>query len=173
MTAAHVAVAAATVVLLATPDPGAHAPDGAATPHGHLAAARLPDPRTAPRTWGPGRHTGVRGDEATSRAHPRQEPRTPAGKQAAGAPAGDLPPVLRCIRWHESRGDYRAVNAASGAAGAFQLMPQYADDWARAHGQPEWATVPVVDWPPAVQNAVALGLFREWPAAWTTYGACA
>lgn len=175
MTAAHAAVAVATLALLVLPDPGGPSPFppvGAATPRAHHAAARLPGPDHPPFR-GPGRHPHVRGDEATSRSHPRQEPRTPAGKQAAGAPAGTVPAVLACIRWHESRGDYRAVNASSGAAGAYQLMPQYADDWARRYGQSRWASVPVIDWPRAIQDAVALGLFRAWPQAWSTYGACA
>lgn len=170
MTPAHAVVEAATLALLATPDPGVPlSPDGAAP----LAqAARLPGHPTTPRTGRPGRHHHVRGDEATSRSHPRQEPRTPAGKQAAAAPAGTVPPVLACIRWHESRGDYRAVNAASGAAGAYQLMPQYADDWARRYGQARWAAVPVTSWPRAVQDAVAVALFADWPQAWTTWGEC-
>jgi hypothetical protein len=61
---------------------------------------------------------------------------------------------------------------ASGAAGAFQLMPAYSDDWARRYGRPRWANLPANRWPRRVQNHVALGLFRDWPGAWSTWAVC-
>lgn len=82
----------------------------------------------------------------------------------------DVTGVMACIRAHESGGNYQAVNTSSGAAGAYQLMPEYADDWAVRYGYPEWADDPVTAWPPAVQDAVALGLYRATDGrAWSDF----
>lgn len=92
------------------------------------------------------------------------------------------PPVpsnvtLDCIGDHETYGSthpYTEVNEY-GYAGRYQLSPDYADDWARRYGYGEWADVPVVQWPPAVQDAVALalGLDTGWTPwsdpRWSTY----
>jgi muramidase (phage lysozyme) len=78
---------------------------------------------------------------------------------------------LRCIRWHESRGDYQAFNGVE-HYGAYQLSATYSDDWARKYGYGEWANVTADQWPPSVQDAVAVALFADWRGAWSTLGSC-
>lgn len=96
---------------------------------------------------------------------------TPRGDDGEADPRG-VGTTLDCIRWHESRDNYDAVNVSSGAAGAYQLMPAYSDNWARRYGYGEWAGVTADLWPRGVQDAVAARLFADWPQAWTTYGSC-
>lgn len=110
------------------------------------------------------------------------EPRTPEPAPTPTQPSrdGERPPpapanvTLACIRDHESGGSYTVVNEY-GFAGAYQLHPDYKDDWARRYGYPQWADVPVPQWPPAVQDAVALALGQDtnwWPwkdPRWSTY----
>lgn len=88
-----------------------------------------------------------------------------AAKAAAAAPArtyaapatasasSSVSATLACIRNAESGGDYSAVNAGSGAGGAYQFMPS---TWAALGGSglPENA-------PPAEQDAMAMKLYEE------------
>jgi len=78
--------------------------------------------------------------------------------------------TLACIREHESHGDYTIVNSG-GYAGAYQMSPEYSDDWARAAGYPQWANQPANYWPVAVQDAVALhtGTINHWHT-WSDWG---
>jgi hypothetical protein len=79
--------------------------------------------------------------------------------------------TLRCIRWHESRGQYDAFNGLE-HYGAYQLSASYSDDWARKYGYGKWAHLTADQWPRDVQDGVAVALFAEWPGAWATLGAC-
>ena len=102
-----------------------------------------------------------------------------ANPQPSGGPelSGEVTPrpavgtTLRCIRWHESRNNYRAYNGID-HYGAYQLAAQYSDTWARRYGHPAWANVTADHWPRRVQDDVARQLFADWPAAWSTLGAC-
>jgi hypothetical protein len=98
---------------------------------------------------------------AEARAAQIQAART---KAATPAPAqyssGSVSTILACIREHESGGNYQAVNAY-GYAGAYQLSPTYKDAWAARYGFSQYVGVPVVQWPPAVQDAVAADLGRD------------
>lgn len=100
---------------------------------------------------------------------------TPAVDSRTGKPestAGPYADALACIRAHESdtAGGYTAVNPSSGAAGAYQLMPEWSDDWAVRYGHPEWANVTADRWPPAVQDSVAAQLYADNPRAWAGSG---
>jgi hypothetical protein len=92
-----------------------------------------------------------------------------AGKRQLSRPV--VGQTLRCIRWHESRGDYQAFNGVE-HYGAYQLSATYSDDWARKYGYGEWANVTADQWPPSVQDAVAVALFADWRGAWSTLGSC-
>ena len=57
-------------------------------------------------------------------------------------PANQIDTFMAAIRAIESgggdpAGNYQAVNPSSGARGAYQIMPQYWDDWARGAGVPD------------------------------------
>lgn len=69
--------------------------------------------------------------------------------------------TLKCIRHHESRGNYGAVNSTGKFQGAYQLHSGYAPTWAKRAGLGQWAGTPVHKWPAAVQDAVALKLGRD------------
>lgn len=75
----------------------------------------------------------------------------------------DLPPTLALIRNNESRGDYSAYNGSGcegyGCYGAYQLHGLYMDDWARRYGAAAYADIPANQWPPSIQDKVALGLY--------------
>jgi hypothetical protein len=97
-----------------------------------------------------------------------QEESTPVVASGSGTNngsdySGTLPDLLLSIRAHESGGNYSAYNAGGcegyGCGGAFQLHLGYADDWAVRYGVGEWADTPPQNWPPSVQDTVALGLF--------------
>lgn len=98
----------------------------------------------------------------------------PEGNQGLGSGGwpGYVNDALACIRAHESdsAGGYTAVNVSSGAAGAYQLMPQYSDDWAVRYGHGEVAHLTADLWPPAVQDSVAAQLYMDWPGAWAGSG---
>lgn len=124
--------------------------------------------------------------QTVSRSDPRAVPMPPSARRGGahsdtsggGKRIGEVRQpavvgqVLQCIRWQESRNQYDAVNTSSGAAGAYQLMPEWSDDWATKYGYAEWSHLTADRWPNRVQDAVAAGLFAEWPGAWTTYGSC-
>lgn len=93
-------------------------------------------------------------------------PATPSvGKRETVADPG-LPPVLRCIAWHESRGITTAVSPDGEYRGKFQLSMSFSPAWANRYGFPQWASLPADRWPAAVQDAVAVALFRDFPQAW-------
>ena len=130
-----------------------------------------------PQTVEQGRYeTALSG--STSRSDGRTQPpsgapvRTPTAAGRTGKSPVAVGSVLECIRWHESRNQYGAVNTSSGAAGAYQLMPEWSDDWAAKYGYPEWSHLTADRWPNRVQDAVAAALFADWPGAWSTLGAC-
>jgi hypothetical protein len=142
-----------------------------------------PDPLTATPSGVSTRPGQVSADTGSARATPPSpqvrvvrasaSPAAPAGEGgAAGEPIPDVDAALACIRAHESdtAGGYQAVNASSGAAGAYQLMPALSDDWARRYGHPKWAGVTADQWPPAVQDSVAAQLYTDWPGAWQGSG---
>jgi hypothetical protein len=95
--------------------------------------------------------------EAAAREEERSEP--------PPSSSGSLPDLLLFIRSNESGGDYTAYNPSGcegyGCGGAYQMHALYADDWARRYGEGAWADTPVQQWPLAVQDRVALGLFRS------------
>ena len=77
---------------------------------------------------------------------------------------------LDCVRYRESRGNYRALNP-SGAAGAYQLMPGTAREVALRAGRTDLATTPVITWTPADQDLMALVLYH-WHGASPWGGSC-
>lgn len=94
-------------------------------------------------------------------------------------PSSSLPSLLALIRSNESGGNYSAYNASGcggyGCYGAYQLHGYYMDDWARRYGAAAYAGIPANQWPPAIQDKVALGLFYStspngsfW-CDWTSY----
>lgn len=109
---------------------------------------------------------------------PSQEPTVvPADPPPVEVRQVSIPAGLALIRANESGGDYQAVNPTGcggyGCGGAYQLHRGYADDWAIRYGYGEWADVPPEQWPPAVQDGVARGLYeatngRAW-CDFTTY----
>jgi hypothetical protein len=88
-------------------------------------------------------------------------------KRTVNVPKVDSSATLACIRKHESGGNYRAVSASGKFRGAYQMHRTYAPTWAKRAGQGSWSDVPVDQWPPAVQDAVAydMGHGNRW-AAW-------
>jgi len=100
-------------------------------------------------------------DQAWAAAHPPADPTT-ATPAAAPAPEPATAPTddplqslsiydqqfLQCVRWRESRGDYGAVNASSGAGGAYQLLQSTWNNTAAHMGRgdligtrPNWASI--------------------------------
>lgn len=84
-------------------------------------------------------------------------------RSSGSAPGG----FLACVRQRESRGNYTAVNGSSGAAGAYQFMPQTARNTAMHAGRPDLAGRPVTSWSPADQDAMAQHLYQwQGPGPW-------
>lgn len=136
----------------------------AATPTGMVTSTPTPTPSPTPVA-----------DDTAQEQPPVAPTASPAGKTGVGD--GSIPAVLLCIRTHES-GDgqgsfnYQAFNGIE-HYGAYQLSATYSDDWARRYGYPEWAGVTADQWPPEVQDAVAIALFNDSPQLWSTYEECA
>jgi hypothetical protein len=90
-------------------------------------------------------------------------PTSTGGSGTPSSGGGNLPALLQLIRSNESGGNYAAYNGSGcegyGCYGAYQMHGAYMDDWARRYGAGEWASTPANQWPPAVQDQVALGLF--------------
>jgi muramidase (phage lysozyme) len=86
----------------------------------------------------------------------------------SGARGGDF---FDCIRHHESRGNYGAVNHSSGAAGAYQFLPGTWDRTAAHAGRPDLVGVNPVYASPADQDALARHL-HGWQGGrpWTGSG---
>jgi hypothetical protein len=82
----------------------------------------------------------------------------------------NLPAGLLCVRAHESGGNYQAVNSL-GYAGGYQMSPVYGPTWAERAGYSEWSNTPIPEWPPNVQDAVALYLWNTGQAwIWRDFG---
>lgn len=101
----------------------------------------------------------------TAQPASRSYTRPKAGSPATTAEAA----TMRCIRAHESGGRYTAVSP-TGYQGAYQLSPTYSGAWAKRYGYGAYAGQAAHTWPPAVQDAVALGLGRDshWKA-WSDF----
>jgi soluble lytic murein transglycosylase-like protein len=86
----------------------------------------------------------------------------PTAPAATPAPAsgGGTPPnsFLACVRNRESRGNYQARNA-SGAAGAYQMMPGTWNNVARHAGRPDLVGKSAASASPADQDAMAASLY--------------
>lgn len=130
----------------------------AATPTGMVTSTPTPSP------------TPVVDDTDQAQTVPSAAP-TASSTGKPGAGGGSIPPVLLCIRAHESGDNYQAFNGIE-HYGAYQLSATYSDDWARRYGYPEWADVTADQWPPEVQDAVAVALFNDSPQLWSTYEGC-
>ncbi len=84
--------------------------------------------------------------------------------------SSDLPPVLLCIRWRESRGDYSALSPDGLYHGAFQFLRTTWDSTARASQRLDLVGVDPAVVAPADQDAMAIALFemqgtRPWNGA--------
>ena len=94
-----------------------------------------------------------------------------AGLVAAAVPAGAVtPPILEKIKWCESGGNYRAVNPASGASGAYQFLDS---TWRALPQSTGYAKASYA--PPAVQDRAAQTLYaqmgtRPWNASRACWG---
>ena len=87
------------------------------------------------------------------------------------------PELLLLIRSNESGGNYQAYNPSGcegyGCYGAYQLHGQYMGGWAAEAGYGNYSGTPATQWPPDVQDAVALYKFNQtggdlW-CDWTDY----
>jgi hypothetical protein len=79
--------------------------------------------------------------------------------------------VFACIRHHESRGDYGAVNRSSGAAGAYQFMRPTWNNAARASGRGDLVGVNPAAAAPSDQDAMAHYVYSTQGARpWTGSG---
>lgn len=91
------------------------------------------------------------------------EVETTSRSSSRNAMSGSLPELLAFIRSQESGGNYSAYNGSGcegyGCYGAYQMHGAYMDDWARSYGAASYASTPANQWPPAVQDQVALGLY--------------
>ncbi len=67
---------------------------------------------------------------------------------------------LECVKQRESRGQYAVVNGSSGAAGAYQLMPETARNTALHAGRGDLAGSPASSWSRADQDAMAQHLLQ-------------
>jgi hypothetical protein len=106
---------------------------------------------------------------ATPKAAAPVDPPLMTVKPSTPSTASDYA-FLDCIRYRESRGNYRALNP-SGAAGAYQLMPVTAREVARRAGRTDLAATSVLDWSPADQDLMALVLY-QWRGAAPWGGRC-
>ena len=94
----------------------------------------------------------------------------PSGRSESSGEAKPRPVVgqtLRCIRWHESRGDYRAENPTSSASGAWQFIDS---TWESVTGLP----APASSYPRRVQDAAFRKLWAGGAGAghWVTASRC-
>lgn len=114
---------------------------------------------------------------AAARAEAEAEAVTNAETQPSGSGSSNLPDLLLLIRSCESghhnadgscnlnNWSYTAFNSTGcegyGCYGAYQLHGSYMDDWAREAGYGQYAGTPATQWPPSVQDAVALFKFNQ------------
>ncbi len=87
-------------------------------------------------------------------------PATSPAPAAAPKTTGGTPPnsFLSCVRNRESHGNYQARNA-SGAAGAYQMMPNTWNNVARHAGRPDLVGKSASSASPADQDAMAASLY--------------
>lgn len=89
----------------------------------------------------------------------------------AAVPAGAVtPPILEKIKWCESGGNYRAVNPASGASGAYQFLDS---TWRALPQSKGYAKASFA--PPVMQDRAARTLYaqmgtRPWYASRACWG---
>jgi hypothetical protein len=89
-----------------------------------------------------------------------------AAALAAAAPSGPVNGVLACIRQRESGGDYSVHNSGgSGAAGAYQIMPDTWNRIAAASGRADLVGLDPAAAPPPEQDAMAQALYAQQGAA--------
>ena len=105
--------------------------------------------------------------QAPSRAAPAPKT-TQAAPQGGG---GNNSGFLGCVKNRESRGQYGAVNGSSGAAGAYQFMPQTWNNTARHAGRPDLVGRNPASVSPADQDAMAQHLY-QWQGAAPWGGGC-
>lgn len=67
---------------------------------------------------------------------------------------------LECVKQHESRGNYSAVNPSSGAGGAYQFLPNTWNNTARHIGRGDLVGLPPQNADPATQDMMALALLN-------------
>ncbi|MBI2705484.1 MAG: transglycosylase family protein [Actinobacteria bacterium] len=131
-----------------------------ATPEQREAFVKMfqtPAPIPAPRVSAP---KSAPASSAKTAAHP-------TATRGGGSGGG----FLNCVRNRESRGQYSAVNGSSGAAGAYQFMPQTARNTALRAGRPDLAGRPVTSWSSADQDAMAAQLY-SWQGSAPWGGGC-
>jgi hypothetical protein len=175
-------------VIVALALPFASAVPAAATPH--PVGTFLPPPSVAPRLDAFGIATEglhrlgayleavawITAADKAREAAARTEHATAATSSAAPSTsrtAGACAAIPGWIVNRESRCTYTARNA-SGAGGAYQLMPSTADAMARRIGHPELIGVNAADWPAALQDAAATALWDGGAGAcnWTPPNYC-
>lgn len=91
----------------------------------------------------------------------------PSQPQSTGGGNG----FLGCVKNRESRGQYGAVNGSSGAAGAYQFMPQTWNNTARHAGRPDLVGKNPATASAADQDAMAQHLY-SWQGAAPWGGGC-
>jgi soluble lytic murein transglycosylase-like protein len=151
-----------TVAAASAAAPATHAPAGAAAAPG--APVSTPSAPDAVVVAVPA-HPAV----ASTVPAPVADPPIMTAKPSTPSTASDYA-FLDCVRYRESRGNYRALNP-SGAAGAYQLMPGTAREVALRAGRTDLATAPVITWSPADQDLMALVLYH-WHGASPWGGSC-
>jgi len=92
-----------------------------------------------------------------------------AARTSSGGGSGNG--FLGCVKNRESRGQYGAVNGGSGAAGAYQFMPQTWNNTARHAGRPDLVGKNPASASAADQDAMAQHLY-SWQGAAPWGGRC-
>jgi hypothetical protein len=101
-------------------------------------------------------YQGVAAAQASQQARANQPAQATNSRRSTSAqPASGGADFFACVRHHESRGDYGAINRGSGAAGAYQFMPTTWSNAARAFGRVDLSGVNPAAASPADQDAVA------------------
>lgn len=99
---------------------------------------------------------------------PAPKPKTTVTTNTGGGNVGGF---LACVRNRESRGNYGAVNGSSGAAGAYQFMPQTWNNTARHAGRPDLVGMNPSSASAADQDAMAQHLL-SWQGTAPWGGGC-
>lgn len=117
-----------------------------------------------PPTTTTARRTPVAPKQTPTTSQAPHEEETGPVEESEPSQAPSLPPFLVCVRQRESGGNYQAYNRSSGASGAFQFLSGTARSTANHAGRPDLANVPVLNWSPADQDAMAIALY-QWQGA--------